>query len=813
MRLILIILIFPAIILHANNLSALSVDQSTDMKGTLTGTIKDSEGNPIPNAIVSIQEKIFTTDQSGEFEFKDLKSGDYKLNVLVEGKGEQSFEVTIKEGENTFVDIVLSDDEYISLETATITAAKLFAEKKSEMVARLPLKNLENAQVYTVVPKELLEEQVSTDFRGALLSSPGVTNVTLGVGSGGTGLAMMMRGFSGADGAGAIRNGMATNFVSLSDPVNLERLEVIKGPSSTLFGSTLVAYGGLVNRVTKQPLPQEKAEISVTGGGYSLGRLTVDYNKPLNKEKTMLFRINTAIHREKSFQDQGINRTFMVAPAFKYFVNEKLTLNVDAEYFQTERNSTYVGLTPSAGIKNFDELDWDFKKSYATNDITSSAKVLNVFANANYKINENWTSDTRFSYSNTDNDANYLFLLVRTDTAAAYTGKKLLQRRIMNLPSNFNTVQFQQNITAIHNWGNFNNKLLIGLDYTQLQTTDSRTMVNDYDLSAWAYAGSPTSGPQLTILNEGGPVINRDTYEALLSKTQRASNFRDTQTFSGYISDVFSLFDRIHIMGGFRLDRYHDRAADYLQTAFSPKIGLVGQIIENQLSAFINYQNGFKNVAPQLDAVTQEKQVFKPEQANQFEGGFKFELLNGKINGTVSYYDINVKDKVRYILDPQDPNDRTAVQNGTQKSKGIEFDLIANPFTGLHIIFGYGYNDSRFGKSTENPDGSTLENKIPLGVPHNSANYWASYKISKGSLEGFGLGFGGNYSDGYYFDDINTVKISGFNTMDASLFYETPKFRVALKGNNLNNQEYWTAMYWSIPQQTRTIVANLTFRF
>lgn len=98
------------------------------------------------------------------------------------------------------------------------------------MVARMPLKNLENPQVYTVVPKELLTEQIATDFRGALLPSPGVTNVMLGVGSGGTGLSMRMRGFSGADGAGSIRNGMATNFVSLSDPVNLERLEIIKAP-------------------------------------------------------------------------------------------------------------------------------------------------------------------------------------------------------------------------------------------------------------------------------------------------------------------------------------------------------------------------------------------------------------------------------------------------------------------------------------------------------------------------------------------------------------------------------------------------------
>src|SRR5690606_38113543 len=160
--------------------------------------------------------------------------------------------------------------------------------KKSETVARLPIANLENSQVYTVVPKELLKEQMTSDFRTALMSSPGVTNVVLGVGSGGTGLSMRMRGFSGDDGAGSIRNGMATKFVSLSDPVNLERLEIIKGPSSTLFGSTLISYGGLVNRVTKKPLGYQSTELSFSAGSYGLGRVTLDYNTPLNKDNTFL---------------------------------------------------------------------------------------------------------------------------------------------------------------------------------------------------------------------------------------------------------------------------------------------------------------------------------------------------------------------------------------------------------------------------------------------------------------------------------------------------------------------------------------------
>lgn len=768
-------------------------------KGGIKGKIVAANGQPIEGAIIKTKDQTVLTDKQGNYTLTGLDDDSYELQISPDGVKQEFFIVNVSDGEVTIKNIVLSEETTGHLDEVVITASKIFAEKKSETVARMALDNLANSQVYTVVPKELLQEQVAVDFRSALLSSPGVSNVMLGVGSGGTGLAMMMRGFSGADGAGAIRNGMATNFVSLSDPSNLERLEVIKGPSATLFGSTLVSYGGLVNRVTKQPTITPKAAVEVTAGGYGLGRVAFDYNKPLNSDNTFLFRLNTAIHHEKSFQDQGVNKTFMFAPAFQYIVSDKLTVNVDMEYFKSDRNSTYVGLTPASKITNFDQLDWDFKRSYASDDITSKADVWNVFANAKYEIDEHWVSDTRFSYSNTDNDANYLFLLVKPGTGE-YEGKNLLQRRLMSLPSNFNTMQVQQNFTGTHNWGTVGNKFLVGLDYTQLQTNDSRTMVNDYDAALG----------QVTVLNQKAPVINRNKYDALLADQTRASNHRDTQTFSIYASDVVTFFDRLNIMASLRFDRFHNRADDYQQSAWSPKFGVVYQIIKDELSIFGNYQNGFKNVAPSVLA-DNTKVTFKPEQANQFEGGFKFEFLDKKINGTLSYYHIKVKDKVRSVLNAD--NTLTSVQDGTQRSQGFEFDLIANPFKGFHVIVGYGYNDSKFQKSSQAKGQPSIEGNRPAGVPHNSANYWASYKFTEGALKGFGLGFGGNYSDSYYFNDANTVKINGFHTIDSSIYYEVAKFRVALKVNNITNKEYWTSQAWAIPQQTRTILGNVSFHF
>lgn len=805
---------FAAVLLFGSQLFANNISlhlgsvciSNTITNGIVKGKVITTSGDPVEGALVYLNGIELYTKADGSYEFSNIPTGIQTIKVLYQNQN-NTVQIEVS-SEVTFVDdIVLHDLEDTNLEEIVINASKLFAQKKSETVARLPLKNLENPQVYTVVPKELLQEQVAFDFKGALLSSPGVTNVTLGVGSGGTGLAMMMRGFTGADGAGSIRNGMATNFVSLSDPVNLEQLEIIKGPSSTLFGSTLVSYGGLVNRTTKQAFDGEKTEVGVTAGGYNMGRFTIDYNTPLDTKKQTFFRLNAAFQNEKSFQDQGINRTFMVAPTFKFIANDRLTFNLDMEYFNTNRNSTYVGLTPTANIKNFDELNWDFKKSYASNDITSKANVMNVFASANYKLNEYWTSDTRFSYSNTENNANYLFLLVKAGSGAQ-EGQRVLQRRLMNLPSNFNTMQLQQNFVGAHTFGKFKNKVLFGVDFTQLRTTDSRTTVDDYDGFATTHLNATT--PFVTVLNGTAPVLNYNTYEYALSLQKRSANRRDTQTFSAYVSDVISYNDRLHAMISLRGDRFHDVANDYMQTSFSPKLGLVYQVIKDQLSVFGNYMNGFKNVAPSLLS-DNTKQVFKPEQANQVEYGVKFELLQGKINGTVSVYDIQVKDKVRTVLDAN--NIANSVQDGTQNSKGIEFDIIANPFPGFHVIMGYGYNDSSFEKSSMNVNGTSIEGKRPAGVPRNSANYWLSYKFSEGSLNGFGLGFGGNYSDDYYFNDQNTVKVSGFHTMDATVFFEKNNYRLGLKVNNISDKNYFTALAWATPQQGRTIFANLIYKF
>ncbi|HVI44180.1 MAG TPA: TonB-dependent receptor [Chitinophaga sp.] len=758
-------------------------------KGSIAGVVRSSDNKPAENIVVLLKgtSRGTITDNNGNYAFDNLAAGDYVLEISFAGLQPRQVNVTLRTGEDVTVDPVILQESTKKLqEVVVVGAVEKFARKQSDEVARMPLKNLENPQVYTVVPKELLQEQLAVDFKSALSTAPGVSNITLGVGSGGVGLGMRMRGFSGSNAAGAIRNGMATNWVTMSDPVNLESIEVIKGPSATLFGSSLVTYGGLVNRVTKKPFDYFSGNVSYTTGSWGLSRATIDINTPLNAEKGMLFRLNAAVDVQRTFQDYGRSSTQVIAPAFTYRINERLTLDVDFEYFHTKRNSTYIGLGNPGPMKakSLDDLNMDFRYAYTNNDLQSEAKTFNAFAKATYRISDQWTSQTLFSYANTDNNTNYLFLLVNTDST--------MQRRLMYIPSIFGVNQVQQNFVGDFKIGDMRNRLLVGLDFTQITTTDNRWMINFYDTVK---------------INRTPAFINMEKYRQRIANMPAPSTVskRNQKTYSAYVSDVLNITPRLIAMASVRVDRFVNEEDDYNQTAVSPKFGLIYQVIRDKVSLFSNYMNGFTNVPPGTTAEKPaEKTSFRPEHANQLEGGVKVELLQGRLSGTASYYYIKVQDKMR-----QDPNNPTySIQDGTQESKGIEADLIATPAKGLHIIFGYGYNESKYTKAAANING-----KRPASAPANVANLWVSYTVPAGKVKGLGFGFGGNMQSDCYLNDTNTFTANGYTKFDATVYYDRPKYRLGLKLNNITDKQYWSTDFWANQQPTRHLLANAVFKF
>ncbi|MGC3945501.1 MAG: TonB-dependent receptor [Chryseolinea sp.] len=299
-------------------------------------------------------------------------------------------------------------------------------------------------------------------------------------------------------------------------------------------------------------------------------------------------------------------------------------------------------------------------------------------------------------------------------------------------------------------------------------------------------------------------------------------NNRDA-SYSAYVSDVLNITPALLVMASLRVD-YFDTEGDiatddddYSQTAYSPKFGFVYQPIQDKLSIFGNFMNGFRNVAPGLvydeNGDYAGSQTFRPEHANQLEFGVKSDLFSDRLMGSVSYYDIQVSDMV--LSPPSGYGFST--QGGTVRSKGVEFDITANPVNGLNLLVGFSSNDS---KVTKGDEGNIwLENgKRPFWAgPKNLVNAWITYRITSGVVRGLGFGFGGNYaSENNTLDSEVTGKFTlpSYTVINGSVFYDNDRIRVAFNLNNITNKHYFGGGWSTLnPQKPRNGVVSVAFRF
>lgn len=771
----------------------------------IKGRVTTSDGVPAAFISVGIKGKGIgtVTNDKGEFTLNKVKSGKYVIRVSAVGLQPDEKEVSISDGNDIILNFTLTENsDQLKEVNISGNGVNKFATKKSEFVAKMPLTNLENPQTYTTISKELMAEQLVTSVDDATRNVPGLQKMWEATARAGDGGAYYSsRGFIVQS---KLRNGIAGNISSRIDAANLERLEVIKGPSATLFGSALTSYGGLINRVTKKPYDHFGGEVTFNRGSFDFQRLAIDVNTPIDKENQVYARLNAAYNYKGSFQDSGFDRNLFVAPSLSYKVNDRLDFQFDAELSSGQNigRPVFFFYFPSSqlGFNRADQAGLDYKKSYMSNDLTQVYKNNTIFAQANYKISSKWTSQTNFthSYSYSNGRSPYFFLV--PDAVAlnnpALLGANFISRADQSTRNGklFNT-EVQQLFNGEFNIGSVKNRVVIGLDYLRENSDIQFYSIDTFDL-----------------INKNGNAPNyADFNEANLTAFYAANKFSSypysfkNNTYSAFVSDVVNITDRLIALAALRVDRFNNNTgtSTYSQTAFSPKFGLVFQPIKDQLSLFANYQNGFTN----KNGTDVNRKAFKPEQANQLEGGVKMDAFGGKLSGTVSYYYIKVKDILR--PDPVTPN--FSIQDGNKISKGIEAELNVNPFAGMNIVAGFTYNDNWLVNTTPDVEGR----RDGASMSPYTANLWISYKLQTGGLKGLGLGFGGNYaSDNKVQNSTTSVfTLPEYTVLNSSIFYDHKKFRIGAKVDNLTNKHYWIGYTTMNPQDLRSFTGSVSYKF
>ncbi|WP_299106296.1 TonB-dependent receptor [uncultured Tenacibaculum sp.] len=916
--------------------------------GSVTGTVVDNSNQPLVgvNILIKGTEKGGQTDFDGKFEIKNVPTGSQILEVSYIGYKTKLINATVPANN---IAIVLNEGNELLEEIEITSRNNKFSRKKTAYVSKLPLKDLENSQVYSTITSDILESQIITNLEDALNNSTGISKLWEATGrapSEGTGY-FSVRGFATQP---KLVDGMPGFTLSALDPSYIERIEVVKGPSATLFGSTDTSLGGLINIVTKKPFKGKGGSVSYTAGSFGLNRLSVDFNTPLSESKKTYFRLNASYLTQDSFQDAGFRNTFFAAPSITHKVNNRLNISFGFEFAknsQTNPSMLFVNrlgrgrLTallsgiPNAPAINYPtnvaELNVDPNKSFTSNDVALNTLNFNTRSIIDYKLSDQWTSQTVFasSYGRTKGfyqyniDGGAVGLLqglsqltplmqhptlgpivtpiispmlndaVRLSASPAFT--RIFDKRNANA-TNYN---IQQNFIGDFKIGDLRNRFVGGLDFVS-RSQHSRNQNGNQAITQTPHLNSLLTildnVPQLNaignqlrtqlngfpyfdaLLTAQGEVIpnvftpnaaystNRGSLEAAFQNVPVNDIRTNSKTYAAYVSNVLNVTPELTVSLGLRVDHFDQDGDtsksddDYTKTTFSPKAGLVYQIIPNELSVFGNYQTGFVNKDPVIVTLTSVDpntgvsqndpyvQNFDPIKATQFEGGIKTSIFSDKLNLGASYYHI--------IANNVTTTDPTALLTTAQidikevVSKGIELELNANPINGLNIRASYAYNESevtdayssfairyipRVDAATGNPvlnpltgqpifdpkvgnDVPELQGRRPEeSGPQHNYNFWADYKFPEGTfLERFGLGAGFNGASEHL--TINnavsgTFTLPSYTIYNAGVYYDSEKVRVGLKMNNITDKTYYKGWSTVNVQAPRAVLGTVTLKF
>lgn len=642
---------------------------------------------------------------------------------------------------------------------------------------------------------------------------------------------------------GQIINGMRTRQYYFLQPLtnNIERVEVIKGPSSATFSSA--DPGGSINLVTKKPLATDRKEVSLSVGSFSTLRGTLDFTGPLNDSKTLLYRVNAAYQEAKSYRDLVSNKSFLISPSFSYIPNEKTAINTEliiSDMTGTlDRGQPIFGAV--AGVTNLKQTPISLNLGASGDYFKSKEMILttNFVHKFNSKIGFNatymkqtWTEDLQEHRT-----TNAFAVDINNKPVTSLAMMQFVQRQqywdIDNLSAFFN---------FDYKTGKLNHKLLVGYDLSSWNKNKGggQNAARGYVLKDGTVAGSfvlaNASNYQTTTVN--GVVLpkpnvsffdlNNPSY-AMRSPEDYILNVRTalpsalTTTNALYIQDLIQ-WEKFTFLLGLRKEWFEDitnyesnNELTVKKSALLPRIG-VTYAVNQAVNVYTTYLEGYQ---PQSNTTTLMPQtgslpagsLFDPLESNLKELGLKATFFASKMSFNAAIYEINQRNILMNANDPVHPD--LLVTRGAERSRGFECDLAGYITPDWQINVSYSYIDAKI----TNDRNTSLIGARKQNTPKNSANLWTRYNFASDSaLKDLGIGFGLQYQSSKIPWFTRDFTLPDFTVFDAALYYKPNKsnMQIALNAGNLFNKTYWLGAqnYLRLfPGAPRNFSLTVTYKF
>ncbi|MDE1149650.1 MAG: TonB-dependent siderophore receptor [Azospirillaceae bacterium] len=641
-------------------------------------------------------------------------------------------------------------------------------------------------QAISVIERDQIQLQNVQTVTQALRYMPGVQTEKGGADNRIETNQFIIRGFNANEYLDGLRLQAGTWTAPQFDPYALDRIDVLKGPASVLYGQS--SPGGLVALTSRRPSTTESGEVMLQTGNFGRIQGAGDITGPLTSDGTLSYRLTGLVRDTDTQVDHTEYKKWFIAPALTWQPDADTTLTFLGNY-QDEPNAGFYNQIPAAGVSlsnPYGKIPTSFYGGEPDYDRMQRTQTSAGYA-FTHRFSDEWTVRQNLRYMHDWMDYRAVTF------EALQADDKTMVRSPYATEEKLNTFAVDTQMQGDFMTGALKHTLLFGVDYQD---------------SSWDHIAAYSYGAAAT-LDWTNPVYGK----AVPTPAVIQNGLQHQHQTGAYVQDQVSYGGLNIVLGGREdwydsdaLNRLNNQTSTLFDRVFTGRAGIV-YLFDNGIAPYFNYSTSFQPSTGTTFSGTQ----FKPTEGEQYEAGVKYQPLNFPGFVTASVYKLTQSNVT--TTDPVHVG--FSSQAGEYESKGVELDGHLTPIDGLDLMASYAYLDLEITQYT-----GTYQGKTPPGTAKHTATLWADYAVPEGVLGGLTVGGGVRYIGPSFGDYANSYEINSVTLFDAVVGYDFAHLSSGLHGwsaqvnaSNLFDRTYVASCgnlgcYYGI---RRTVIADLRY--